>query len=1065
MKVLSVPHLTQLRGESGINTVVKNYFRHAADYGIEFVDPEASEFDLLAVHAGMSDGYDPNLPMVAHVHGFYWTADYTMPNWAYAANGTIVKSIRYARRTTVPSSWVAETIQRDFRFTPDILPHGIEWEDWQHNEPLGNYVIGYAKNRSGIDVCNPQFLSHFSRRFPDQLFLTTFAPDAKTQNVKEIGLIPREDMKRLVQSARVFISTTKETFGLGILEAMAAGTPVLAFNQGGVKELIQHGVNGYLAQPNNYDDLADGLNYCLKYRDTLGANARERAMEFTWEKAIEKLGWVYRNAIWQPQKPKVGVVIPVYRKTAEELKRAIDSAFNQTISPSEIIVVDDGSGEPYDSEYKILMQKYLGDHIIWYLKQENKGVANARNFGIEHLDTIYCVCLDADDELHPQFIEATLPALEADKSLGIAYTGLMTIFPDGREVVSQWPEQYDFEKQLNRKNQVPTACMFRREGWERTGGYRQRFAPDGAGAEDAQFWLTLGAYGYGAVKTTDAPLFRYHVGGRVSGDPNYREVDWTSWSPWTKDGLHPLPSVAKPNRYSHPARQYDEPIISVVIPVGYGHERYLSDALDSLEAQSFRKWEAIVVLDNYGTPDNDYPVNEHLLGREMATYPYVRWIDITDKGRSMGAGYTRNRGVEVARAPLIVFLDADDTYQPTALQRMFDEHLKTGNAVYGDYFGIAQVDDPSALGEGELVSYNEKKKLALVRNKLPNYDCHKSLTQPGNPPYLWCNINTLVRKEWHEKIGGFDETMQSWEDVLYWYKMAWSGICFTRIPEPLMVYRFTTGSRRERGGNIWDSLIQYLQDQWKEAEIMPCPGGCSGGGKNPPTPHINDITRTQQGVKNMSDGDLVLIRYEHPNRGEHSVYGPQTGTFYGYRGGGESFLVQRADMNARKDWFVEINESIPVPTPQPTPPPEPVVISTKMEVTPSSEAVEELLKVAKEQLGGVTRRDNEPPYQAVWNDSGTATGGSSVTTTDIHDGVEIDSVAESILNKAKFDLQTLPGVTPTLARNFQYAKLETPEAILKAGPKKMAKDVKYLSEYKAKLIYEHVKKVYGEKEN
>lgn len=1097
MKVLSVPHLTQLKGESGINTVVKNYFRHAADYGIEFVDTTADSFDLLAVHAGMSSGYYVGLPLVSHVHGFYWTADYTMPNWAYAANATIVKSIKYAQRTTVPSAWVAETIQRDFRFNPDVLPHGIEWEEWQHNEPLGNYVIGYAKNRSGIDVCNPQFLSHFARRFPDQQFLTTFAPTPKPGNVIETGIVPREDMKKLIQTVRVFVSTTKETWGITMLEAMAAGTPVLAFAQGGAKELVQHGVNGYLAQPNNYDDLAEGLNYCLKYRDTLGANARERAREFTWQKAMEKLEWVYRNALLVPETTGVGVVIPVYKKSVEELDRALTSCMNQTIPPVEIVVANDGTPENLSNQYVELIRSKSYPDNITYIRQENSGVAIARNTGIESLKTKYIVCLDADDELHPQFIEATLPALEADKSLGIAYTGLMTVFPDGREVVSQWPEGYDFEKQLNRKNQVPTACMFRREGWERTGGYRQRFAPDGAGAEDAQFWLTMGAYGYGAVKTTDAPLFRYHVGGQVSGNPSYREVDWTSWSPWTKDGFHPLPSVAKAERYSHPARQYDEPIISVVIPVGPGHEEYLFDALDSLDAQTFRKWEAIVVLDtnphsSIGTPRNGMLPEFPWYTKLKTVYPYARLLYTAFPGGEdepakygLGAGVSRNLGVMDARAPLIAYLDADDTYHPTALQRMFDEHLRTGNATYGEHFGIAYVENPDELQEVQLVSYNSRKKLALTRHKLPDYDCQRAMTDPERwvvrsdgtfpAPYLWCNINTLIRKEWHDKIGGFDENMQSWEDVLYWYRMAWSGVCFTRIPEPLMVYRFTTGSRREQGGKMWGSLIDYLKQQWKEADIMPCPGGC-GGGKNPPAPHINDVLRTQKGIQTMDDKNLVLIRYDHPNRGEHAVYGPQSHTFYGYRAGGESFLVQRADMEARRDWFVEINESVPVPTPQPVPPPKPVRVEIPhIEHSSKSEArrqVDELVE------GGVIKRNNIPEYQAPWivesPMSGTGmkpekeelvitsgtTGKAEEALGDVAETQE-SKTKDAILDQVRFDLQTLPGITPTIERNMKTAGYTTPESILKAGPKKLAKDVNYMSEAKAKLVVEHVRKVYG----
>jgi hypothetical protein len=118
--------------------------------------------------------------------------------------------------------------------------------------------------------------------------------------------------------------------------------------------------------------------------------------------------------------------------------------------------------------------------------------------------------------------------------------------------------------------------------WERLGGYRQRYAPRGAGAEDAEYWLRAGAYGFKAAlvephasilseyhkvtkdlkrppkddemgraydvkwEAVKASLFNYSwMSGQVTGDSEYREVDWTRWHPWTRDGQHPFASYAK----------------------------------------------------------------------------------------------------------------------------------------------------------------------------------------------------------------------------------------------------------------------------------------------------------------------------------------------------------------------------------------------------------------------------------------------------------------------------------------------------------------------------------------
>jgi len=83
-----------------------------------------------------------------------------------------------------------------------------------------------------------------------------------------------------------------------VLEAMASGLPVLGFAHGGNLDLVKHGVNGYLAPPNNYEALCNGLNYCLTNAKVLGDNSREMAKAWTWKAACEKLREVYDLAMY-----------------------------------------------------------------------------------------------------------------------------------------------------------------------------------------------------------------------------------------------------------------------------------------------------------------------------------------------------------------------------------------------------------------------------------------------------------------------------------------------------------------------------------------------------------------------------------------------------------------------------------------------------------------------------------------------------------------------------------------------------------------------------------------------
>ena len=106
----------------------------------------------------------------------------------------------------------------------------------------------------------------------------------------------------------------------------------------------------------------------------------------------------------------ISVIIPVYNRCIL-IERAIKSVVGQTISPDEIIVIDDGSTDGTD---EIIKNRYP-DIIL--LKQKNRGVSCARNNGIKNAKGQFIVRVDADDYVHWDYIKILSMHLQLNHSI------------------------------------------------------------------------------------------------------------------------------------------------------------------------------------------------------------------------------------------------------------------------------------------------------------------------------------------------------------------------------------------------------------------------------------------------------------------------------------------------------------------------------------------------------------------------------------------------------------------------------------------------------------------------
>jgi len=199
--------------------------------------------------------------------------------------------------------------------------------------------------------------------------------------------------------------------------------------------------------------------------------------------------------------PLVSVVIPAYNPEPF-LIETIASAEAQTHSNCEVIVVDDGSDKPESLE--LLSQ--LERQGVPVVRQENKGLAGARNTGIRHAKGDYVVPLDADDLLEPQMVERCVEELQANPDAGFVYFDY-TVFGDSNYI--ERPGEYNFYRLLS-ENFMACCCCMPKVAWEQIGGYDEWHH---WGYEDWSFFINLGKNGYFG-RYVEEPLFRYRTHGR-----------------------------------------------------------------------------------------------------------------------------------------------------------------------------------------------------------------------------------------------------------------------------------------------------------------------------------------------------------------------------------------------------------------------------------------------------------------------------------------------------------------------------------------------------------------------
>ena len=132
------------------------------------------------------------------------------------------------------------------------------------------------------------------------------------------------------------------------------------------------------------------------------------------------------------KRPLVSVIVPIYNAEAF-LNRCVDSILSQTLQDIEVILVNDGSS---DSSKSICKKYAKVDDRVKFIHQHNRGVAMARQAGIEAAHGIFSIHTDPDDWIEPQMLEEMYTkAIESKADMVVC--DFMIDFPDRSYCASQ----------------------------------------------------------------------------------------------------------------------------------------------------------------------------------------------------------------------------------------------------------------------------------------------------------------------------------------------------------------------------------------------------------------------------------------------------------------------------------------------------------------------------------------------------------------------------------------------------------------------------------------------------
>ena len=282
----------------------------------------SGSFDVIHVHEPIAPVigwdaccFDAGAPVVGtfHVYSSSW-----IPNTIARAIGARRVFNRMHARIAVSEAarWTGE---RYFGGTYHIVPNGVDLSaappgPKSASDALRIVFVGREEERKGLPVLLSAFAG-LRQHIPVRLQVIGAEPEAVDpllaqvegglEGIETLGRVDDAELWRRLHEADVLCAPSLggESFGMVLTESFAAGTPVVASEIAGYRQVVTHGRDGLLVPPGDPLELAEALRslwHDPARRHEMSVAARRRAADFTWPRVARQVTSVYERAIEAP---------------------------------------------------------------------------------------------------------------------------------------------------------------------------------------------------------------------------------------------------------------------------------------------------------------------------------------------------------------------------------------------------------------------------------------------------------------------------------------------------------------------------------------------------------------------------------------------------------------------------------------------------------------------------------------------------------------------------------------------------------------------------------------------